>query len=256
METDPLISVKHLFKIYKAGDEELYALNDVTIDIAKGEYLAIMGSSGSGKSTFMNVIGLLDEPTKGEYFFNGENMIGTSKIERAHRRRDNIGFVFQSFNLLPRTTAFDNVELPLIYSSSLSKSARKEKVEQALIAVGLKDRMYHLPNKLSGGQQQRVSIARAIVNNPKVILADEPTGNLDTKTSMEIIQIFQQLNTEGITIVMITHEADIGETAKKKIVFKDGKIIQEQTIGQQIIAKEELETIKHSENKQTAELQQ
>lgn len=256
MQTDALISVKHLFKIYKAGEEELYALNDVTIDIAGGEYLAIMGSSGSGKSTFMNIIGLLDEPTKGEYFFDGKNMIGTSKIERAHWRRDNIGFVFQSFNLLPRTTAFDNVELPLIYSSSLSRSARKEKVEQALIAVGLKERMYHLPNKLSGGQQQRVSIARAIVNNPKVILADEPTGNLDTKTSMEIIQIFQQLNDDGITIVMITHEADIGETAKKKIVFKDGKIIEEQKISQRLIAKEELETFKRSEIKQRPELQQ
>lgn len=256
METASLISVKHLFKIYNAGDEQLYALNDVTTDIAEGEYLAIMGSSGSGKSTFMNIIGLLDEPTKGEYFFNGKNMIGTSKIERAHWRRDNIGFVFQSFNLLPRTTAFDNVELPLIYSSSLSKSARKEKVEQALIAVGLKDRMDHLPNKLSGGQQQRVSIARAIVNNPKVILADEPTGNLDTRTSMEIIQIFQQLNDEGITIVMITHEGDIGETAKKKIVFKDGQIIEEQKNGQRLIARQELETLKQSEKKRTTALQQ
>lgn len=248
MTQNPLISVKHLFKIYKAGEEELYALNDVSIDIEEGEYLAIMGSSGSGKSTFMNIIGLLDEPTKGEYFFNGENMTGTSKIERAHWRRDNIGFVFQSFNLLPRTTAFDNVELPLIYSSSLSKTERKDKVEQALIAVGLKDRMYHLPNKLSGGQQQRVSIARAIVNDPKVILADEPTGNLDTRTSMEIIQIFQQLNDKGITIVMITHEADIGQTAKKKIVFKDGKIIEEQTVTQRLIAKNELKTFQQPQS--------
>lgn len=254
MEIAPLISVKHLVKIYEAGEENLYALNDVSLDINEGEFLAIMGSSGSGKSTFMNIIGLLDEPTSGEYLFNGKSMTGTSKIERAHWRRDNIGFVFQSFNLLPRTTAFDNVELPLIYSS-VSKSVRKQKVEQALIAVGLKERMYHLPNKLSGGQQQRVSIARAIVNNPKVLLADEPTGNLDSKTSMEIIQIFQELNDSGITIVMITHEADIGQTAKKQIAFRDGKIVEAQIISKRLIAKEELEKIARSQTKRIAELQ-
>lgn len=242
MET--LISTKNLFKIYKSGDEELYALNDVSLDISVAEYIAIMGPSGSGKSTFMNVLGLLDEPTSGEYLLNGKSVIGTSKVERARLRRDNIGFVFQSFNLLPRTTAYDNVELPLIYSSSLSKTQRKEKVEQALIAVGLKERMYHLPNKLSGGQQQRVSIARAIVNNPKMILADEPTGNLDTRTSMEIIQIFQQFNDQGITIIMVTHEPDIGQTAKKQILFRDGKIVDQKIISDRIIASDELKKLK------------
>jgi putative ABC transport system ATP-binding protein len=255
MEKIPLISVKHLVKIYEAGEENLYALNDVSLDINEGEFIAIMGSSGSGKSKIMNIIGLLDEPTSGDYFFNGKSMTGTSKVERAHWRRDHIGFVFQSFNLLPRTTAFDNVELPLIYSS-VSKTVRKQKVEEALIAVGLKERMYHLPNKLSGGQQQRVSIARAIVNNPKVLLADEPTGNLDSKISMEIIQIFQQLNDSGITIVMITHEADIGQTAKKRIVFRDGQIVEEQTISKRLIAKEELQKIVQSQAKQLTELQQ
>lgn len=254
METSPLISVKHLVKIYEAGEEKLYALNDVSLDIDEREFLAIMGSSGSGKSTFMNVLGLLDEPTSGEYLFNGKPMVGTSKVERAHWRRDNIGFVFQSFNLLPRTTAFDNVELPLIYSS-VSKSERKQKVEEALIAVGLKERMYHLPNKLSGGQQQRVSIARAIVNHPKILLADEPTGNLDSKTSMEIIQIFQQLNDSGITIVMITHEADIGLTAKKKIVFRDGQIVEQQPISKRLIAKEELQRITQVQAKSMTEIQ-
>lgn len=242
-----LISVQNLSKVYTVGEEELYAIHDISMDVEKGEFISIMGPSGSGKSTFMNIIGLLDVPTKGEYIFNGESVIGKSKIERAHLRRDNIGFVFQSFNLLPRTTAFDNVELPLIYSSSLNKSQRKEKVEQALIAVGLKDRIYHLPNKLSGGQQQRVAIARAIVNDPKIILADEPTGNLDTRTSMEIIQIFQDLNEHGITIVMITHEQDISLTAKKMITFKDGKIVKTEGVTERVIASDQLKRMPKTE---------
>lgn len=254
MANDPLISARHLFKIYSAGDEDLYALNDVSIDIANGEFLAIMGSSGSGKSTFMNILGLLDEPTRGDYFFDGQNLGGLSKTEKAHWRRDNVGFVFQSFNLLPRTTAFDNVELPLIYRASLSKNMRKQKVEQALTSVGLQDRMQHLPNKLSGGQQQRVSIARAIVNNPRLLLADEPTGNLDTKTSMEIVQIFQELNASGITVVMITHEADIGDCANKKIVFRDGRIVQEENISNRISAKLRLQELRQVQDVQKEEL--
>jgi putative ABC transport system ATP-binding protein len=209
------------------------------MDVHLGEYIAIMGSSGSGKSTFMNILGCLDVPTKGEYLFNGESVVSKSKIQLAHLRRDNIGFVFQSFNLLSRTTSYDNVELPLIYSN-ISTSDRKVKIEKALISVGLKDRMNSLPNMLSGGQQQRVAIARAIVNNPKIILADEPTGNLDTRTSMEIIQIFQELNDEGITIVMVTHEDDIAQTAKKKVLFKDGKMIQREDTVNRIIASEQL----------------
>jgi putative ABC transport system ATP-binding protein len=237
----PLISTSNLFKIYQAGDQQMFALNDVSLDIEAGEYLAIMGSSGSGKSTFMNILGLLDVPTKGDYIFNGESVIGKTKTELAHLRRNYLGFVFQSYNLLARTTAFDNVELPLLYGPSMSKSDRKEKVEGALTSVGLADRMHQMPNQLSGGQQQRVAIARAIVNNPKVILADEPTGNLDTRMSMEIVQIFQRLNDEGITIIMITHESDIGLSAKRKVVFKDGKIIEDGPVPERLIAVKVLE---------------
>jgi len=235
----PVISVKNIFKIYKMGSQTLAALNDVSMDVMEGEYIAVMGSSGSGKSTFMNILGCLDVPTRGEYLFNGESVLNKSKIQLAHLRRDNIGFVFQSFNLLSRTTAFDNVELPLIYCN-IPAAERKIKVEKALVSVGLKDRMNSLPNMLSGGQQQRVAIARAIVNNPKMILADEPTGNLDTRTSMEIIQIFQQLNDEGITIVMVTHEEDIAQSSKKRVVFRDGKMIKSEDTENRIIASEQL----------------
>jgi len=238
----PVISVKNLIKIYKMGNQTLAALNDVSMDVFPGEYIAVMGTSGSGKSTFMNILGCLDIPTRGEYLFNGESVTIKSKIELAHLRRDNIGFVFQSFNLLSRTSAYDNVELPLIYSN-ISTSDRKVKVEKALISVGLKDRMNSLPNMLSGGQQQRVAIARAIVNSPKIILADEPTGNLDTRTSMEIIQIFQELNDEGITIVMVTHEDDIAQTSKRRVVFRDGKMIKSEETANRINATEQLKLI-------------
>jgi len=238
----PVISVKNLIKIYKMGNQTLAALNDVSMDVFPGEYIAVMGTSGSGKSTFMNILGCLDIPTRGEYLFNGESVTIKSKIELAHLRRDNIGFVFQSFNLLSRTSAYDNVELPLIYSN-ISTSDRKIKVEKALISVGLKDRMNSLPNMLSGGQQQRVAIARAIVNNPKIILADEPTGNLDTRTSMEIIQIFQELNDEEITIVMVTHEDDIAQTSKRRVVFRDGKMIKSEETEDRINATEQLKLI-------------
>ena len=237
-----VISVKNIFKIYKMGSQTLAALNDVSMDVFPGEYIAIMGSSGSGKSTFMNILGCLDVPTRGEYLFNGESVVNKSKIQLAHLRRDNIGFVFQSFNLLSRTSAYDNVELPLLYCN-IPASERKIKVEKALIDVGLKDRMGSMPNMLSGGQQQRVAIARAIVNNPKMILADEPTGNLDTRTSMEIIQIFQLLNDEGITIVMVTHEDDIARTSKRRVVFKDGKMIKSEDSVDRLIASEQLKLL-------------
>ena len=234
----PVISVKNMIKIYHMGSQTVAALNDVSMEVFPGDYIAIMGSSGSGKSTFMNIIGCLDVPTRGQYFFNGEDVMKKSKIQLAHLRRDNIGFVFQSFNLLSRTTAYDNVELPLIYSS-IPSSERKIKIEQALISVGLKDRMKNMPNMLSGGQQQRVAIARAIVNNPKMILADEPTGNLDSRTSMEIIQIFQELNDKGITVIMVTHEDDIAQTSKRKVVFKDGKMVKsDETIGRLVAAEQ------------------
>jgi putative ABC transport system ATP-binding protein len=235
----PVISVKNLVKIYIMGNQTVAALNDVSMDVFPGEYIAIMGSSGSGKSTFMNIVGCLDVPTRGEYLFNGESVMNKSKTQLAHLRRDNIGFVFQSFNLLSRTTAYDNVELPLIYSN-VAMSERKVKVEKALTSVGLMDRMNNMPNMLSGGQQQRVAIARAIVNNPKMILADEPTGNLDTRTSMEIIQIFQELNDNGITVVMVTHEDDIAQSSKRKLVFKDGKMIRNEETKDRLIAEEQL----------------
>jgi putative ABC transport system ATP-binding protein len=237
-----VISVKNIFKIYKMGSQTLAALNDVSMDVFPGEFIAIMGSSGSGKSTFMNILGCLDVPTRGEYLFNGESVISKSRIQLAHLRRDNIGFVFQSFNLLSRTTAYDNVELPLLYCN-ISASDRKIKVEKALISVGLADRMNSMPNMLSGGQQQRVAIARAIVNNPKMILADEPTGNLDTRTSMEIIQIFQLLNDEGITIVMVTHEEDIALTSKRRVIFRDGKLLKSENTTNRIIASEQIKLL-------------
>ncbi|MGA2668314.1 MAG: ABC transporter ATP-binding protein [Ignavibacteria bacterium] len=237
-----VISVKNIFKIYRMGSQSLAALNDVSMDVFPGEYIAIMGSSGSGKSTFMNILGCLDVPTRGEYLFNGESVISKSKIQLAHLRRDNIGFVFQSFNLLSRTTAYENVELPLIYCN-IPASERNIKVEKALISVGLKDRMSSLPNMLSGGQQQRVAIARAIVNSPKMILADEPTGNLDTRTSMEIIQIFQELNDQGITLVMVTHENDIAQTSKRKVVFRDGKMLKSEDTTNRMIASEQLKLL-------------
>ena len=238
----PVISVRNLYKIYKMGNQTLAALNDVSMDVFAGEFIAVMGSSGSGKSTFMNILGCLDVPTHGEYFFNGESVTEKSKKQLAHLRRDNIGFVFQSFNLLSRTSAYDNVELPLIYSNKTA-SERKEKVENALASVGLEDRMSSAPNMLSGGQQQRVAIARAIVNDPKIILADEPTGNLDTRTSMEIIQIFQELNDKGITVIMVTHEEDIAQTSKRKIVFKDGKMRSSGEVQNRIIASEQLKNM-------------
>ena len=238
----PVISVKHLVKIYKMGTQTLAALNDVSMDVFPGDYIAVMGTSGSGKSTFMNILGCLDVPTRGEYYFNGESVGDKNKVERAKLRRDNLGFVFQSFNLLSRTSAYDNVELPLIYSN-IGSSERKEKVEKALISVGLKDKMNNTPNMLSGGQQQRVAIARAIVNNPKMILADEPTGNLDTRTSMEIIQIFQELNDKGITILMVTHEDDIAQTAKRKVVFKDGKMRSSEEVKERLVASEQLKIL-------------
>jgi len=239
---EPVISVKNMIKIYKVGSQTVAALNDVSMDVFPGDYFAIMGASGSGKSTFMNILGCLDVPTRGQYLFNGEDVMKKSKVELAHLRRDNIGFVFQSFNLLSRTTAYDNVELPLIYSS-IPSSQRREKVEKALVSVGLKDRMNNMPNMLSGGQQQRVAIARAIVNNPKMILADEPTGNLDTRTSMEIIQIFQELNDKGITVVMVTHEDDIAQTSKRKIVFRDGKMVKSEETQDRLIASEQIKLI-------------
>jgi len=221
---NPIISVRNLRKIYKSGDVEVRALDNVSMEIMPGGFLAIMGASGSGKSTFMNMLGCLDIPTSGEYFLDGIDVSKLSDDELADLRNQKIGFVFQSFNLLSRTSALDNVELPLLYNKRMKASERRERAMHALESVGLAGRAGHHPNQLSGGQQQRVAIARALVNDPPVILADEPTGNLDTKTSIEVMNIFCKLNDQGKTIMLVTHEQDIAAFTKENIVFQDGHI--------------------------------
>ncbi|MCX8117446.1 MAG: ABC transporter ATP-binding protein [Desulfobacterota bacterium] len=223
----PLIQVRDLVKVYHLGEVEVEALRGVTLSIEKGEFVAVMGASGSGKSTFMNILGLLDLPTRGEYLLEGQTSSDLSGDELAETRNRKIGFVFQGFNLLSRTSAIENVELPLIYAG-LPKRQRREMAEQALNAVGLVGRAHHHPSQLSGGEQQRVAIARALVNRPSILLADEPTGNLDSRTSQEIMRIFQRLNGEmGITIVMVTHEQDIAAYGKRRVLFRDGKVVED-----------------------------
>lgn len=224
---EPLIQVRDLVKVYHLGEVDVEALRGISLSIERGEFVAIMGASGSGKSTFMNILGFLDQPTRGEYLLEGRSGANLSRDELAEIRNQKIGFVFQGFNLLSRTSALENVQLPLIYAGVPSKK-RKEMAEQALSAVGLQGRSHHHPSQLSGGEQQRVAIARALVNRPSILLADEPTGNLDSKTSEEIMMIFQRLNREtGITIVMITHEQDIAAYGKRKILFRDGRIVED-----------------------------
>ncbi|MBK7094063.1 MAG: ABC transporter ATP-binding protein [Saprospiraceae bacterium] len=219
----PVIELKNIRKTYQMGKEMVYALRDISSSIETNEYVALMGPSGSGKSTLMNIIGCLDTPTSGEYFLANENVSTLTGDELAHIRNRKIGFVFQTFNLLPRMDALENVALPLIYSG-LNKNTRLQMAEHALKIVGLDDRMKHRPNELSGGQRQRVAIARALVNNPAIILADEPTGNLDSKTSIEIMDIFRQIHEAGNTIILVTHERDIAEFAKRRIHLLDGLI--------------------------------
>jgi len=219
-----IITVDNISKTYKNGSLELQVLKNVSFKVDKGEFLAIMGSSGSGKSTMMNILGCLDNQYEGKYILDGIDISKSSENELSEIRNKKIGFIFQSFNLLPRLTALENVELPLVYSS-VPKEERHKRANELLEMVGLKDRTHHRPNELSGGQRQRVAIARALVNNPSIILADEPTGNLDSKSEAEIIEILQKLNKMGKTIVIVTHEPNIGEIAQRKIVFKDGEII-------------------------------
>jgi len=218
-----LIHIEHLTKTYMLGEVEVHALRGISIGVSRGEFVAIMGASGSGKSTFMNILGCLDKPTKGLYVLENIDVSKLTRDELAHIRNLKIGFVFQGFNLLSRTSAIENVELPLLYGSTSNKD-RHQRAVKALDMVGLGDRVHHYPNQLSGGQQQRVAIARALVNDPSIVLADEPTGNLDSRTSVEVMGIFQELNNKGITIILVTHEPDIAQFAKRHIVFRDGRI--------------------------------
>jgi putative ABC transport system ATP-binding protein len=223
-----VIRVRDLIKVYGRGDNAVAALQGVSFDVPRGDMVAIMGASGSGKSTLMNILGCLDHPTSGSYLLDGEDVSRFSRDRLAEIRNERIGFVFQSFNLLARTSALENVELPLMYSTRY-KGSLAQKAREALEMVGLTGRGHHVPSQLSGGQQQRVAIARALVNEPSLLLADEPTGNLDTKTSVEIMEVLRRLNAEGMTIVLITHENDIAEFAKRVIVLRDGRIVEERS---------------------------
>src|SRR5437870_394972 len=242
-EPRPVIQLDNIHKTYSMGDVEVHALRGISLTINEGEFVAIMGASGSGKSTTMNIIGCLDRPTRGSYILDGEDVSEMSKDERADIRCRKIGFVFQGFNLLSRTSALENVELPMLYLG-VETHERHQRAMEALAAVGLAGREQNHPNQLSGGQQQRVAVARSLVNNPALILADEPTGNLDSRTSVEVMEIFQRLNRErGITLILVTHEPDIAEYAQRVVVFKDGKIKKDYPIEDQRDAREELRNL-------------
>ena len=240
-----VIATKGLVKTYVVGEHQVKALRGVNLDVPRGEFLAVTGPSGSGKSTFMHIVGCLDRPTSGQYFLDGHDVSQMSKNELAAVRNTKIGFVFQGFNLLSRTSALDNVELPLLYGGSNLKTAeRHRRAKDMLATVGLGDRASHHPNQLSGGQQQRVAIARALVNEPSIILADEPTGNLDTRTSIEVMGLFQRLNIErGITVVLITHEHDIAEYGTRIVSFRDGLVVTDRPVARRRTAAEELDNL-------------
>ncbi len=244
---DPVIKLEGIHKVYQLGEVQVHALRGVSLDIHAGEFVAVMGMSGSGKSTLMNLIGCLDRPTRGSYHLDGTDVSQLSKTELARIRNRRIGFIFQQFNLLARTSALENVELPTIYAG-VPPEERERRAQEALNRVGLGERAHHHPSQLSGGQQQRVAIARALVNRPAILLADEPTGNLDSRTSVEIMGILQQLNEEeGLTIAMVTHEADIAAYAKRSIVFRDGKVRSDTRNENQHIARDILPTLKSIE---------
>jgi putative ABC transport system ATP-binding protein len=238
-----IIEIKSLRKDYHVGEVTVHALRGVDLKIHEGEFVAIMGASGSGKSTMLNILGCLDKPTSGDYLLDGINVNTMNNDALARFRNKKLGFVFQSYNLLARTTALENVELPLFYNPQIRSRERKESALRALEAVGLSERMHHMPNQLSGGQQQRVAIARSLVNDPVLILADEPTGNLDTRTSFEIMELFQDLNEKGRTIVYVTHETDIAKFATRNVIFSDGKIQRECIVSERLSARDILKTM-------------
>ncbi|SEH97334.1 putative ABC transport system ATP-binding protein [Paenimyroides aquimaris] len=239
----PIIKITELTREFRMGDETVRALRGTDLTISPGEFVTIMGTSGSGKSTLLNILGCLDKPTSGIYELDGISVKNLTKDELAEIRNTKIGFIFQSYNLLARTSAIENVELPLLYNSKESAAERKERAAEALKKVGMESRMYHIPSQLSGGQQQRVAIARSLVNNPVILLADEATGNLDTRTSYEVMQLFQELNDNGITIGFVTHETDIAQFSKRTVVLRDGLITEDKNITERFIAIEELKKL-------------
>ena len=243
-----VIQLQEIHKTYHTGEVDVHAVRGVTLDIAQGEFVALMGASGSGKSTMMNIIGCLDRPTKGKYSLDGIDVSQLNRDELADIRNQKIGFVFQGFNLLARTSALENVELPMLYTRQrLSGTSQRERALKALDTVGLADRADHKPNQLSGGQQQRVAIARALSNEPSLLLADEPTGNLDTRTSIEIMGVFQKLNDLGMTIVMVTHELDIAQYTKRMVVMRDGKVVGDTAVAKRLSAENELRRLQEEQ---------
>ena len=247
MSQRKIIKTQLLSKIYTMGEVNVQALNEINLTVAEGDFVAIMGASGSGKSTLMNILGCLDSPTSGKYYLDETDVGALNRDELARLRNRKLGFVFQSYNLLARTSALENVELPLLYNPSVKLRQRHELSVKALEEVGLTDRMDHFPNQLSGGEQQRVAIARALINNPLVIFADEPTGNLDTRTSFEVMDLFQKLNDEGHTVVMVTHEEDIARFSRRKVLLRDGKIVSDVPVKLRSNAKKSLAALHSKE---------
>ena len=242
MDNSALVRLIDLHKVYRTGEMEVPAVRGVSLEIKRGEFVALMGASGSGKSTLMNILGCLDRPTTGHYILDGADVSGLDRDQLADIRNRKIGFVFQNFNLLPRASARENVELPLVYSAQrLTKAELRERADRVLESVGLSGREDHHPSQLSGGQQQRVAIARALINEPEVLLADEPTGNLDSRTSVEIMAIFQQLNERGITVIMVTHEPDIAAYAKRNVMMRDGVILDDHVVSRRLDATAQLQ---------------